>query len=546
MRSAVLLALLAGALALPGAAHAARFAVGVAPGSQAEALAARLEAKTGGRASVIGPFAVSLRAKSPREIRGTLGVSYVERLGGARKIAFAPTDPFFVRQWYVQAVRGFDAWALRPTLPGMRVAVIDSGIDASHPEFKGRIAGYKSFVGGSALKDTQGHGTFVAGLIAARIDNQEGIAGLAFPAQLLVAKVVRYDGVVPLEAEARAIRWAVDHGARVINLSLGGMRDPFDASRDSYSPLEASAVAYAIRRGAVVVAAVGNGDQAPEQPWRYASYPAALPHVLGVSALTDTGSVPSFSNRDRIYNDIAAPGLRILSILPRPLTARYPSCSEQGYSSCGPDEYREAEGTSFAAPQVAAAAAVLLSLHPTLRPEQVTRTLQSTAVDLTAANGCTACGEGRDAYSGWGRLDVEAAISALAKHVPARDFYEANDDVGARAYNTVYGSNRRLRAEVDFWDDQDDVYAIKLARNQPVYVGLTDSDRSIDLGLALWLPQTGSIENVGDSRFRVRTSARTGSRQYLSYRAPRTGTYYIQVRMSSPGVTRYRLAIVKG
>jgi len=292
------------------------------------------------------------------------------------------------------------------------------------------------------------------------------------------------------------------------------------------------------------VAAVGNSDQAPSSPWKYASYPAALPHVLGVSAITDTGAVPSFSNRDRIYNDVAAPGLRILSILPRPLTARYPSCSEQGYSSCGPDEYREAEGTSFAAPQVSAAAAVLLSLHPTLRPEQVTRTLQATAVDLSAANGCAACGDGRDAYSGWGRLDVADAIASLAKHVPARDFYEANDDIGTRAY-AVYGSDRRLQAEVDFWDDQDDVYAIRLERNQPVYVGLTGADRSVDLSLALWLPQTGSIENVGDSRFRIRTSARIGSRQYLSYRAPLTGTYYVQVRMSSPGVTRYRLAIVK-
>ena len=89
---------------------------------------------------------------------------------------------------------------------------------------------------------------------------------------------------------ARAIRWAVDRGARVINLSLGGLRDPFDPNRQLL-PLEASAVEYAVRKGAVVVAAVGNGDQAREQPWKYASYPAALPHVLGVSALARDGSV---------------------------------------------------------------------------------------------------------------------------------------------------------------------------------------------------------------------------------------------------------------
>lgn len=260
------------------------------------------------------------------------GVTYVERLTARRRLAFTPSDPFFARQWYVPAVRAFDHWAQRPTLPGMRVAVIDSGIDADHPEFQGRVAGVKSFVGGSARRDLKGHGTFVAGLMAARLDNGEGIAGLAFPAQLLVAKVVRPDGVVPLEAEARAIRWAVDSGARVINLSLGGVRDPEDPRHDSFSALEADAVAYAVRKGAVVVAAVGNGDQAPEQPWRYASYPAALPHVLGVSALAKDGSVPAFSNRDVLYNDIAAPGDELFSTLPRGLTAPRPTCLAQGYS----------------------------------------------------------------------------------------------------------------------------------------------------------------------------------------------------------------------
>jgi subtilisin family serine protease len=267
--------------------------------------------------------------------------------------------------------------------------------------------------------------------------------------------------------------------------------------------------------------------------------------VLGVSAISPTGAVPSFSNRDFIYNDLAAPGVEILSVLPRPLTARFPSCSEQGYSSCGPDEYREAQGTSYASPQVAAAAAVLLSLRPTLRPEQVTKLLQETAIDLSTATGCSACAEGRDAYSGWGRLDVAAAIGALTKRLPARDFYETNDDVGPRAY-PVSGSNRRVYASVDFWDDQDDVYAIRLERNQPVYVGLTGKVRTVDLSLAFWLPQARSIERVGDIKYRVRTSARLGSRQYLSFRTELSGTYYVQVRMSSPGLTNYRLTVVKG
>jgi subtilisin family serine protease len=539
MRPAVLVFLVAGALALPGAAHAARFAVGVAPGSKADALAARLEAKTGGEASVIGPFAVSVRAKSPRGIRGTFGVSYVERLGARRTIAFAPTDPFFARQWYVTAVRGFDAWALRPSLPAMRVAVIDSGVDAGHPEFKGRIAGYKSFVGGSALKDTQGHGTFVAGLIAARIDNQEGIAGMAFPAQLLVAKVVRYDGVVPLEAEARAIRWAVDHGARVINLSLGGMRDPFDASRDSYSPLEASAVAYAIRRGAVVVAAVGNGDQAPEQPWRYASYPAALPHVLGVSALARDGSVPLYSNRDPLYNDIAAPGDDLLSTLPRPLTAQRPTCLEQGYSDCGPPEYRHAQGTSFASALVSAAAVLVRLEWPVLRAEQVVGLMERAAADQTAATGCRRCVDGRDPQTGWGRLDTTNAI-AWPGRVPPADRYETNDNAGARAF-ALSNKKRSLQASVDYWDDQNDVFAVRLKRRQRITLSLSGPAKA-DLNLALWRPGTTRIDRL---RQPTATSSRSGSREYLSFRTKRGGVYFVQVKISEPGTATYRLKLAR-
>ena len=150
---------------------------------------------------------------------------------------------------------------------------------------QGRIAASQSFVGGG-IDDKHGHGTFVAGVIAAAADNGEGIAGIAFPAELLIAKVVRSDGTISPEAEAKAIRWAADNGARVINLSLGGLRDPIHRDRDTFSEVEARAVSYAYSKGAVLVAAVGNGDEAPKSPWPYASYPAALPHVLGVSALT--------------------------------------------------------------------------------------------------------------------------------------------------------------------------------------------------------------------------------------------------------------------
>jgi subtilisin family serine protease len=522
-----------------------RVAIGLAPGARAAAVASAVERRTGERPESLAPIrALVVHARPGTSFAGIPGIRYVEPVR-TRHLALTPTDPFVSRQWYLTQSHFYESWLTFPAFERIPVAVIDSGIDAGHPEFAGRLLAAKSFVGGSPDVDPLGHGTFVAGLIAAGVDNGIGIAGLAPSAQLLIAKVVTPSGSIPIDAEARAIRWAVDNGARVINMSLGGLRDPLDPALDSYSRLEADAVSYAVRNGVVVVAAVGNSDQAPASPWSYASYPAALPHVLGVSAYGPDGAVPTFSNRDRIFNDLAAPGVQILSVFPRPLTARYPSCAEQGYSSCGTDDYREAQGTSFAAPQASAAAAVLLSLRPLLRPEQVTTILERTASDLTSSNGCTACDVGRDPLSGWGELDMAAAIAALSGRLPTADHYEPNDDAGARAYR-LWGGNRQLTATVDFWDDQDDVYGVGLRKGQRVYVGLTAlSQPSGDLGLALWLPATTSIESVHDLRMRVRTSARPGGRQYLVYIAPKAGTYFVQVRMSSAGTTRYRLTIVK-
>jgi hypothetical protein len=534
-------------LALPGTAHAARFAVGVGPGTDAEGLARTLEAHTGGQTSVIGPFAVAIDAPSGRGLAAVPGVEYVERLSEPRRVAFVPTDPLFSRQWYVPAVRGFDAWPLRQPvwLSTTKVAIIDSGIDGEHPEFRGnRIAAANTFVGGSALKDGHGHGTFVAGLIAARLDG-EGMAGIGFPAQLLVAKVVRPDGAVPLEAEARAIRWAVDKGARVINLSLGGVRNPFDPHTDGYSPLEASAVEYAVRRGAVVVAAVGNADQAPEKPWRYASYPAALPHVLGVSALARDGSVPMFSNRDAVYNDIAAPGDELFSTIPRTMTSQRATCLEQGYSDCGPQEFRRPQGTSFAAAIVSAGAALVRSAWPELRSEQVVSMLERSALDQTPSTGCRRCVEGRDPQTGWGRLDIASAVEWSRKQ-PAPDKFEPNDDAGARAARIKRRHSVTRRAKIDFWDDQNDVYAVGLRKGERLRVALFGTP-AIDVNLVLWRPGSRRLDDVRALTGSVASSAKNGPgpKEKLRHRVERSGRYYVHVKISSPGAGPYTLKLVR-
>jgi len=277
-------------------------------------------------------------------------------------------------------------------------------------------------------------------------------------------------------------------------------------------------------------------------PWRYASYPAALPHVLGVSALARDGSSPDFSNRDAIYNDIAAPGEEIVSTFPRPMTAQHPTCVDQGYSTCGPDDYRDAEGTSFAAPQVSAAAATLLAVRPELRPEQVTYVLERSAVDENASTGCRTCPFGRDRYTGWGRLDVTAALKGLDGVLP-QDRYEPNDNAGKQAF-PLWGQKRKVQATLDYWDDQEDVYAVRLRKGQRLFVGL-GGPPSTDTNLALWLPGTRSVEDLRRQDLRVRESARPGPREHLSYRATQSGTYYLQVKMATAGFGRYKLSLVK-
>lgn len=460
---------------------------------------------------------------------------------------FTPDDPLAADQWYIARTRVFDAWTELPPLAPVRVAVIDSGVDRGHPELVGRIFAARSFVGGS-VADTQGHGTIVAGIIAAEIGNGVGIAGLAPSVELVVAKVVDRDGAISVAAEAKAIRWAVDQGARIVNLSLGGVRDPTDPDRDDYSVLEADAVAYAVRKGALVVAAVGNGDQAPREPWPYADYPAALPHVLGVSAIGRSGASPSFSNRDRIFNDLAAPGVAIISTFPRELTAARADCEPQGYTPCASDDFVEPEGTSFSAPQATAIAANLLAVRPDLRAEQLAAILTRTARDGKPATGCRRCVPGRDALTGWGELDGEAALGALDGPLPPRDRYEPNDDAGGAAYRLYLAPGSRgrtVRATTEFWNDPDDVYGVYLRRGERLAAGLTATAAG-DLALALWRPGTESVEGPASPDQRVVLSNRAGAAERLAYTADEPGWYALQVRLTTPGgPLAYRLSVTR-
>jgi hypothetical protein len=540
------IAFLAAALFVPSTALGADWAVGAHPGGMA-ALRAQLP-----RAQTLVPGRALLVHGARPDVRGA---AYVVDLGREhRSLEFDNTEPDAAQQWYIPQDKAWTHWVAPPSdLAPVKVAVIDSGIDAGHPEFAGRVLAGISFIPGSSWRvDACGHGTFVAGEVAANPVNNVGIAGMAFNAELLVAKVVQSDCNVSTVGEVRAITWAVNHGARIINLSIGGNRDPEDPQVDSFSPAEEAAVEYAWSKGVLVVAAVGNGPQAPSTPWPYADYPAALPHVLGVSAVTQKGNVPAYSNRDKQFVDVAAPGGPIFSTIPRNLVdASAPGCSGPGsaYSNCGPSEFKEGIGTSFAAPQVSAAAALVLGADPKLSASQLEWVLERSATDATPATGCPACPVGRDSLTGWGTLDVDAALSMLAHPavLPPSDVLESNDDAGrsSHPFGTV---PRTLVATLDWWDDPIDVYSIELSKGDELFARLGRASPVQNL-LLLWKPGTATVspspkQGLGD---RASRSITVAGQQRLAYVAAETGVYYLEVKAGGPlrAADRYSLSVAR-
>ncbi|WP_322798287.1 S8 family serine peptidase [Thermoflexus sp.] len=299
------------------------------------------------------------------------------------RIAATPNDPYYGSyQWNLPRIRAPQAWDLTTGSSSVWIAVIDTGVDYTHPDLSSsRIwLGYDFVNNDPDPMDDEGHGTHVAGIAGANTNNSVGIAGVCWHCDLLAVKVLDQEGSGYDTDVADGIRYAVDwgaaHGKRtIINLSLGG----------SYpSSALADAVSYARSRGALLVAAAGNRNTSA--PF----YPAAYPGVIGVSATNSSDQRASFSNYGS-YVDIAAPGVSILSTYPSNV---YP----YGYL------YLWASGTSMAAPHVAGVAGLVWSRRPTLTPDGVCDLLLSTADDLGVA--------GRDDFFGYGRLDAYEAVWA--------------------------------------------------------------------------------------------------------------------------------------
>lgn len=312
-------------------------------------------------------------------------------------ILLTPADPDYPKQWGYPKVRGPEAWDITVGSSGVVVAVVDTGVDYTHPELAGRMwtdgAGNygRDFVDGDYdPKDLCGHGTHVAGTVAAEMNNGAGGVGLAPGVKIMAVRVLDSSGSGYVSWVANGIKWAADHGANVINLSLGSWL-PFLTIE--------GAVNYAYERGCVVVAAAGNDG------WGLVSYPAAYESAVAVSATDQNDQKADFSNYGPEI-EVAAPGVYIYSTMPTyPVYLNY----RYGYSM----NYDYLSGTSMATPHVSGAVGLLLSRYPTLANSEVRNALAQRSVDLGSP--------GRDEYYGYGRIDV---YSLLAGTTPPSEWQE--------------------------------------------------------------------------------------------------------------------------
>jgi subtilisin family serine protease len=320
--------------------------------------------------------------KLARHIAGMAGVEYafvppVRHLFGRRSRAGGP-DPLASRQWSHGAIRLGHARSAPAfdDASSLVVAVVDSGIDRSHPDLKGAIKEYRNFLKGEGDRDSIGHGTHVSGIIAAGYRNGLGIAGVC-GARILALKALPHDDDDWSAASYyQALRYVIGR-ACVVNLSLGGEKDQ----------AEIDVLHDVINAGVVVVAAMGN-EYEEGNP---VEYPAAMPGVCAVGATDHLDRRASFSNTGK-HISLVAPGVQILSTTP---TYKYDE----------PDRnYAAWDGTSMAAPHVAAAAALVLARHPGSTPAQVIKRLTSSA-DRVAGR------KKADSSYGAGRLNCERALA---------------------------------------------------------------------------------------------------------------------------------------
>jgi subtilisin family serine protease len=339
-------------------------------------------------------------ARALQRLRDDPRVSVVEP-NVRRYLAWEPGDESYeLQQWWLEEIHAPAGWNISTGTETVVVAVIDSGVSPTHPDLVGRLVpGYNAVDGGTDTADVDGHGTHVAGIIAAQGANGVGTAGVAMDVRIMPIRVVDSAGEIDVADEIEAIYWAVDNGADVINLSLGS---------DEYIQSERDAVTYAWQHGVVVVASAGNtvADL---------SYPANYDEAIAVGSLKSDGYPSSFTSRvTRV--DIAAPGEWIYSPGWDEFYGDY--WSDRFYS-----DYSPVTGTSFSTAIVSGAAALLKSVGPGFGVEDVRSMLKNTASDTG--------GIGPEAGAGAGRVNVESALRTAVYAAMHRSWVTVDGPVAA-------------------------------------------------------------------------------------------------------------------
>ena len=290
-------------------------------------------------------------------------------------------DTYRSQQWALNALKA-ESVHQSTKGSGVTVAVIDTGVKSSHSDLSGNVLSGVDYVApGTSANDENGHGTHVAGIIAALQNNSRGIAGMAPKSKILPVRVLDKNGSGTSANVAKGILYASSHGAKVINLSLGS---------NQQSTAMQSAVADAISKNVLVVAAAGNSGCSLLGGGT--EYPAAYPGVVAAAALTQSLSRASYSSCGS-WVDVAAPGDRIISTMIN---------SSVGLGCSSSANYCTLSGTSFAAPYVSATAALAIAKKGWGQATVASR-LESTATDITPA--------GKDKYTGSGFINPTKLIS---------------------------------------------------------------------------------------------------------------------------------------
>ncbi|MEE1012765.1 MAG: S8 family serine peptidase [Clostridia bacterium] len=318
-------------------------------------------------------------------------------------LAEAPDDPLFYEQWNLSMVNMPDAWRWRLTGKGVRVGVIDSGAMADHPDLKNRVVykyNYTTVGETDDVTDNDRHGTSVCGIIAAETENALGVAGMS-GADLVVLKVVNNDLGYTSDL-VRAIYGAVqNYDCDVINMSLGFVGE---------SPEVQAAVNFALSKGVIVVSAVGNTTDGNGNAIHY---PAGYDQVIGVAGV-DSSKVHVSTSVVNESVDICAPGKLVYTTL------------NNGSWGAVYSSGTKVTGTSFAAPHVAGAAAVLKGIDPDLTSAEFQSLIENTSVDLGA--------KGYDTSYGFGLMDVKALTETVCRRQKLKQFSRVFENESGEYY----------------------------------------------------------------------------------------------------------------